>query len=102
MDKNTLIFIILLIQDGYQLMRNYFIIILLIIFTSNISADEVWTTYPLKIQALAVEGDYIWLAQGNKIFKWNKQEGITAQFTNKNGKTDQWIGEMIIEKNGKI
>ncbi len=69
--------------------------------SATIFAEEVFTDYPAYTTALAYDGQYFWIGQEYKVLKWDKNAGILAEYTPKDGLPGPWIREISVAPDKK-
>ena len=72
-----------------------------VMFPAAIFADGTFTDYPSSISALAYDGEYFWIGQGYNVLKWDKNSGILAEYTPKDGLPGSAIREIYISPDKK-
>ena len=88
-------------------MRRQIILVCLLhfVFSSSVIAQQNWTTYSTAdydkyITAMATEGDTIWYGSSSGLTCFDKVDGTFTRFTTKDGLIDNWINDIVIDRNG--
>ena len=76
-------------------------LLFLLLFPVVALADGTFADYPSSTTALAYDGEYFWIGQGYNVLKWDKNAGILAEYTPKDGLLGSTIKEIYIAPDKK-
>ena len=79
----------------------FFALACLLLNPATVFAGGAFTDYPSSTTALAYDGKYFWLGQEYKVLKWDKNAGILAEYTSKDGLPGSSIKEIYIAPDKK-
>jgi hypothetical protein len=68
------------------------------------AAKEAWRTYTndASVQALAIQGDYLWAGTNGGVVRWNTTDGSYTKYTNVDGLPNNDIHAIASDANGNI